>query len=274
MKYFTKENWTDKYDRFRGLKLAIHVVIGLVILLLVVLQFPFGTVGAGERGVQLQFNAVTGKVFGEGLYLRMPFVQKVKIVDVKIQKEQVDADAASKDLQIVKSTVALNFHLNPEQVSTIYKEVGILYKERLIDPAIQESVKASTSKFTAEELITKREFVREEVKTLLKNKMSPLGIVVDEFNIVNFDFSRVFNEAIEAKVTAEQNAFAARNKLEQIKYEAQQRVEEAKGKAEAITIESKALMNNPQVLELRALEKWNGVLPQVVSDAIPFINIK
>ena len=97
--------------------------------------------------------------------------------------------------------------------------------------------------------------------------------MVDEFNITNFEFSKVFNDAIEAKVTAEQSALAAKNKLEQIKFEAEQRVAEAKGKAEAITIESNALRSNPQILEMRALEKWNGTLPQVTGGAVPFISL-
>jgi regulator of protease activity HflC (stomatin/prohibitin superfamily) len=134
-------------------------------------------------------------------------------------------------------------------------------------------VKASTAKFTAEELITKRELVREDIKTQLRDRLKP-NIDVEEFNIVNFRFSKVFNEAIENKVTAEQQALAARNKLEQIKFEAEQKVAEAKGKAEAITIESNALRSNPQILELRALEKWNGALPQVTgSGGVPFINL-
>ncbi len=107
----------------------------------------------------------------------------------------------------------------------------------------------------------------------LLTRLKERDILVDEFNIVNFEFSKVFNEAIEAKVTAEQQALAAKNKLEQIKFEAEQKVAEAKGKAEAITIESNALRSNPQILELRALEKWNGVLPQVTGGAIPFINL-
>jgi prohibitin 2 len=115
--------------------------------------------------------------------------------------------------------------------------------------------------------------VRDDIKSLLKAKLKERDILVDEFNIVNFEFSKVFNEAIEAKVTAEQQALAAKNKLEQIKFEAEQKVAEAKGKAEAITIESNALRSNPQILELRALEKWNGVLPQVTGGAIPFINL-
>lgn len=135
-------------------------------------------------------------------------------------------------------------------------------------------MKASTAKFTAEELITKRELVRAEAKAALREKLEPRGIMVDEFNIVNFAFSGTFNSAIEAKVTAEQSALAARNKLEQIKFEADQRVAEARGKAEAIRIESDALRSNPQILELRALEKWDGVLPQVTGSSVPFINLQ
>ena len=248
--------------------------VSLGLLCLVIFFNSFGTIGAGERGVLLRFGAVTGNIKNEGLYFKIPFVEKVIKSDIKVQKEQVDADAASKDLQTVTSTVALNYHIDPNYVATIYQEVGVEYKIRIIDPAVQEAVKASTAKFTAEQLITKREMVREEIKTLLRERLHARGLIIDEFNIVDFNFSLSFNAAIEAKVTAEQNAFAARNKLEQIKFEAEQAVAEAKGKAEAITIEAQALQNNPQVLELRALENWNGVLPQVTGGAIPFVNIK
>ncbi len=138
---------------------------------------------------------------------------------------------------------------------------------------MQEAIKGSTAKFTAEELITKREMVRDDIKAELAKRLKEHDLVVDEFNIVNFEFSKVFNDAIEAKVTAEQSALAAKNKLEQIKFEADQRVAEAKGKAEAITIESNALRSNPQILELRALEKWNGTLPQVTGGAVPFVTL-
>ena len=196
-------------------------------------------------------------------------------MDVKIQKDEVEAPAASKDLQTVRSVVALNYHLDPEQVATVYQEIGIDYNSRIIAPSLQEAVKAGTAEFTAEELITKRPDVRERIKVLLTEKLTPRGIILDEFNIVEFEFSPTFNEAIEAKVTAEQDALAAQNKLERVKFEALQRIEEAKGKAQAITIESQALRNNPQVLQLRSLEKWDGKLPQFLgSDAIPFINIR
>jgi regulator of protease activity HflC (stomatin/prohibitin superfamily) len=124
-------------------------------------------------------------------------------------------------------------------------------------------------------VITKQEQVREDTNALLKARFLPQGMVIDGLNIVNFHFSKVFNDAIEAKVTAEQNALAAKNKLEQVKFEAQQMVEAANGKAKAIQVEASAIANNPLVLQLRALEKWNGILPQYTgSGSIPFIQIK
>ena len=135
-------------------------------------------------------------------------------------------------------------------------------------------MKASTAKYTAEELITKREAVRDEIKAHLIEKLNPRGIIVDDFNIVNFEFSESFNQAIELKVTAEQSALAAKNKLEQIKFEADQQVAEARGKAEALRIEASALQSNPQILQLRALEKWDGKMPAVMgSGATPFVDV-
>ena len=254
-------------------RMVVRIVLVVVVLVLLFWLSPFGTIGAGERGVHLRFTAPTGKVMGEGLYFLIPLMESVQRMDIKIQKEEMKSDAASKDLQTVHSVVALNFHVDPNQVMKIYQEVGLDFKNRIIDPAMQEAIKASTAKFTAEELITKRELVRDDIKAQLSTRLKDHDILVDEFNIVNFEFSQVFNDAIEAKVTAEQSALTAKNKLEQIKFEAEQKVAEAKGKAEAITIESNALRSNPQILELRALEKWNGTLPQVTGGAIPFINL-
>lgn len=247
------------------------VVVGLFIL---TVSWPLGTIGAGERGVLLRWSAVTGKVFGEGLYFRVPFADQIVTVDVKIQKEQITATAASKDLQTVNSTVAVNYHIDPAKVANVYQDIGVDFNSRLIDPALQESVKATTAKYTAEELITKREQVRDDVKSHLKDKLEPRGILIDDFNIVDFEFSQSFNEAIEAKVTAEQAALAAKNKLEQIKYEADQQIAEARGKAEALRVESEALKSSPQILQLRALEKWDGRLPLVTGGSVPFIDVQ
>jgi len=247
------------------------VAVGLAVLVLF-----FSTVviiTAGHVGVIKRLGAVT-RTIEPGLNVKTPFAEDVEILDTRVQKEETEADAASKDLQTVKAKVALNYRIQPNRAGDIVQQMGKEYKERVIDPAIQESVKASTSGFTAEELITKREAVREVIKIHLKNKLEFRGIIVDEFNIVNFDFSPSFNKAIEDKVTAEQNALAAKNKLEQIKFEAQQSIESAKGKAEAIRIEADALRANPQLLELRSIEKWDGKLPTFMGQgAVPFVNI-
>ena len=247
---------------------VLYIVIGIFLLFNAV-----GTVSAGERGILLQFGAVQDKVFDEGLYFKVPLVQTVVKMDVKVQKDEIEAGASSKDLQIVTSKIALNYHLDPDSVNKIWQEIGRNYNSRIIAPSIQEAVKSVTAKFTAEELITKREEVKEQIKFNLSERLSNSFIVVDEFNIIDFNFSPAFNEAIEAKVTAEQLKLKADRDLERIKIEADQNIASAQGKAEAIRIEANALRANPQVVELRWIEKWNGVVPQYWGNASPFIGL-
>ena len=247
-------------------------IVGTVVVLMIVFS-SFGTIGAGERGILLQFGAVKDKVLGEGLYFKIPFIQNVVKIDVKMKKDEVPASASSKDLQVVTSSIALNYHLDPAAVNKIWQEVGKDYNNRIIAPSIQEAVKATTAKFTAEELIIKREEVKEQIKENLYKRLLENHIIVDELNITSFDFSEAFNEAIEAKVTAEQLKLKAERDLERIKIEADQRVAEAIGKATAIRIEAQALSANPRIVELRWIEKWNGETPQYWGEASPFIGI-
>jgi regulator of protease activity HflC (stomatin/prohibitin superfamily) len=200
----------------------------------------------------------------------------VNIIDMKTQKLETDASAASKDLQVVKSKIALNYRVRPDNIAWLRQNIGLDYKSKIVEPAIQEAVKASTSQFTAEELITNRSLVRERMKEAMQlklNLLSNYSISIEEFNIVDFDFSEEFNKAIEAKVTAEQQALKAKNDLERIKIEAQQNVETAKGEAEAritkakaeamsIQIQSEALKTyGDQIIKLRTIEKWQGAVP-------------
>jgi regulator of protease activity HflC (stomatin/prohibitin superfamily) len=261
----------EKMKEMRVKKIISQIIFGIFALILIL--GAFGTVGAGERGVLLQFGAVKDKVFDEGLYVKIPFIQRVVIVDVKIQKDEIPASASSKDLQIVTSRIALNYHLAPESVNKIWQEVGKNYNARIIAPAIQEAVKAETAKFTAEELITKREIVKEQIKANLAERLLENFIIVDEFNIIDFDFSETFNAAIEAKVKAEQLKLKAEMDLKRIEVEAEQRVTEAQGKAKAIQIEAQALLANPKVVELRWIEKWDGKVPTYWGEASPFIGL-
>jgi len=256
-----------------------YAVSGAVLLVVLVLVLaPFTIIPAGHRGVVLTWGAVEQKVLGEGLNWRTPLAQHVIKMDVRIQKEETNAAAATKDLQTVSSKVALNFYLDPMKVATIYQTVGVNYMDTLISPVLQESIKAASARYTAEELVTKRELVREDIKALVVEKLSSHGIVVDGFNIVDFDFSQQFNAAIEAKVTAEQSALAAQNKLKQVEYEADQRVEQARAEAEAIKIQAEAIMSQggENYVNLKAIEKWNGVLPAqfVPGSALPFVTLK
>lgn len=243
------------------------------VIALILLFNTIGTVGAGERGILLQFGAVQDKIFGEGLYFKIPFIQQIQKIDVKIQKDEVPASASSKDLQVVTSRIALNYHLDPRSVNKIWQEIGQSYNARIIAPAIQEAVKATTAKFTAEELITKREDVKNQIKENLSERLNERFIVIDEFNIIDFDFSKAFNDAIEAKVTAEQLKLKAERDLERIRIEAEQKIAEADGKAKAIKTEAQALLENPRVVELRWIEKWDGKVPQYWGEANPFIGI-
>ena len=243
-----------------------------------ILSFVFGlvyTVNAGERGVLITLGKPSDSIIKEGLHFKIPLIQSVKKFDIKTQKDEVDATAASKDLQTVSAKVAVNYHLEQGSAPRIFQEVGTDYVNRILSPAIQESVKASTAQYTAEELITKRELVRESIKVLLISKMEHRGIIIEDVLITNFDFSPSFNQAIENKVTMEQNALAAKNKLQQIEFEAQQRITQAKGEAEAIKIQVDAItrQGGRDYVQLQAIQKWNGNLPQVTGGNIPFINI-
>ena len=253
----------------------VRIAIGALILVAAIVGMAaLGTIDAGHRGVHMRFSAVTGRVLDEGLYYIIPLVDSVREIDVRIQKDEVKASASSSDLQTVDSTVAVNYHLDPLRVAEIFQTVGMEYNTRLIAPALQEAVKATTAGYTAEELITKRSLVRDGIKALLREKLQPHGIIIDEFNIIDFTFSASFNASIELKVTAEQEALAAQNKLAQVKFEAEQAIELARGKAQAMEVEAKALTSSPQILQLRALEMWDGVIPRVVTDgAIPFISV-
>ncbi|MDH5526908.1 MAG: prohibitin family protein [Nitrospirota bacterium] len=250
------------------------LAIAAVLALFLLYNTAFVTVGAGERGVVFsKFGGVKEHVLGEGLHFKMPFFEEVITVDVKVQKVQPRAEASSRDLQTVTSTVAINFHVDPLKVAVVYQEVGLEFGSRIIDPAVQEAVKAVTAQYSAEELITQRSKVRDDIKEILRKRLAGFHILMDEFSIVAFDFSREFNAAIEAKQTAEQNALKASRDLDRIRVEAEQKVTQAQAEADAQRLQAQTI--TADILSLRAIEKWDGHLPQVVGGdgAVPFLNI-
>jgi regulator of protease activity HflC (stomatin/prohibitin superfamily) len=259
---------------------AIKIIVGIVIILIVLLIInPFVIVGAGERGVVLNFGAVQPTVWGEGIHVKIPIMQRVVRMDVRVHKSQTGAESVSKDLQDTHSTIAVNYHILPDKASWVFQNIGGEYKDRIIDPAVQEVVKAVTASYTAVELITQRERVRGEIKNHLKDRLIGYNIIVDDFSIINFKFSQQFTQAIEAKQTAEQFALKAQRDLERIKIEAEQKIAGAQAEAEALRLQKANI--TPELVRLRqieasmkAIEKWDGHMPQVTSGAIPFIDIK
>lgn len=255
----------------------IIILVTKIALIGFIILNPFVIIGAGQRGVVLNWGAVSGTVLEPGIHFRTPIVQKVVKFDVQTGKIQTKVIAYSKDIQTVDSTIALNFHVKPDGVNRIYQEVGRDYTGRIIDPAIQESVKAATANFTAQELIEQRPKVKDAITVSLSERLVKWEIIVDEFSIANFDFSDEYEKAVEQKQVAQQNALKAENDLKRIEVEANQRIAQARAEAEAIKIQAQAItqQGGSDYVNLQAVQKWDGKLPtQMIPGAtIPFINL-
>ncbi len=237
----------------------------VAILVVIVLLQSFVVVEPGQSGVVVTLGAVSDTVLAEGFHLKAPFTQSVVQINNRTQKVDVTGAAASKDLQTVTCEVAVNYKVLNASSASLYKNVGNNYEAVVISPAIQESIKAVTAQFTAEQLITERQAVSEQVKAQLSAKINPYGLTVEVFNIVNFNFSEEFNAAVEAKQTAEQQALKAQQDLNRIKIEAQQKVTQAQAEADSIKLIQDTLKTSPEYIEYMKWQKWDGVLPKVMT---------
>ena len=257
---------------------GVGVVVALAVLLPVV--NPTAIVPAGSRGVMTTFGKIDPQVFTEGLHFRIPLVQTMHLMDVRIQKGEGSGEAASKDLQSIRASVAVNYRIRPEAAVEVFRNFGQEIEYRLVLPSVQEAVKAATAMYTAEELITHRPEVRNKIRAHLNERIGRHGIAVEEFSITNFQFSKSFDEAVEAKITAEQQKLKADRDLQHIEVEAQQKIAQAKAEAESLRVQREQI--TPDLLKLReientklAIEKWDGRLPQtsVGGGAVPFLNL-
>ncbi len=251
--------------------------IAAVLLIAVgILSSAITIVPAGHQAVLLRFGAVTGSM-KPGIHLIIPYVNSVELMETRTQKESSEAQAASKDLQIVTTSLALNFHVDPSKVAAIYSRVGISYKDRIIDPVVQESIKMVTAKYTAEELIKSRAKVKAEVEDYLTERLREYDVIVEPagLSITNFNFSPEFNAAIEAKQVAQQDAEKQKYVLERAELEQQTEVTKAKGTAEAAKLKAAALQSQggSKVLAREWIDKWNGQLPTVTGGQGMIIDI-
>lgn len=262
---------------------SLIALIVIFVLAFATLASTFVTIPAGKRGVVTRFGAVTG-IMDTGLHGKIPFVDVVHKMNVKTVTINSEATggltAASKDLQDVKITTVVNYHVDASKVSNIYEQYRSVdnFQSDVIEPLMNETVKSTSAQFTAEELVTKRVEFSDSVSSLLAQRFLEKGAILEKFSVVNFNFSASFNASIEAKVTAEQDALTAKNKLEQVKFEAQQSIEKAKAEAESIRIQAQAIQNQggKEYVQLKAVEKWNGILPtqMIPGSTVPFINLK
>jgi prohibitin 2 len=306
--YGSKKRTTPEGEPLEGtgrsrsiVRIVIPIIIGIIIIS-VIASSSVRIVDAGNRGILVQFgNVATENSLDEGIHFVIPFRDNVVQIEVRTQKIVESATSASKDLQDVSTQVALNYHVNPDRAQVLYQQLGPDYANRVIVPAIQESVKQVTARFNAEELITNRETVKNQIEEQIKARLAPYNVIVDALSITEFAFSQQFTTAVESKVEAQQRALQAQNELRRIQIEAQQNeakaigeqkaniaraegikqsnVLQAEGEAQAITIIDAQLRNNPTYLEWLKATKWDGVLPLVTGGGsggqgnTPFIDI-
>lgn len=253
-------------------KYAVLAIVGIIGLSII--SDCFYTVTSGQRAIVFRFGQIKA-VESEGLHFKVPFMDSTLLVDVRTLKAESPAEAGTRDLQRVSTKVALNYHLDANVLKDTYSRVGLDVESKVIDPRIQEVVKAVVARYSAEDLLAKREEVKQEVEASLRSQLAGYNIAVEAIQITNFQFSAAFDHAIEAKQTAEQNALKAKNDLERIKIEADQKVAMAKAEAETIRIQAEAIraQGGAEYVQLKAIEKWNGELPQVSGGNTPFISL-
>jgi prohibitin 2 len=277
-------NWPkSRFPRSNMVKIA-GGVVALIIIIIIMSQATV-IVDAGHRGVVLYFGAVENRVLGEGVHFVIPFAEQVVQMEVRTQKYQAEADAASNDLQQVRTVIALNYRIDPSRADTLYENVGPNYEDRIIAPTIQESVKASVAKFNAEDLITKREIAKGVIAQAIKNTLASNDVLSENVFITNFEFSQAFGNQIEQKVVAFQKYLTEQNTLRSVQVIANQTVVQAQaaakanvaranGESQAIEIITSQLRSSPQYLQWQAINKWNGQLPYAFGGGgLPFFQL-
>ena len=266
----------DKAGNFSPFKLV--GLILAVILVVVFISASYVVIPAGHTGVALTFGKVEDTVLQEGLHFKVPFVQKIAVMDNRIVKLDVNTEAFSKDLQTITTVVAVNYHVGKENSQTVYKNVGLNFEEVLITPAVNEVLKAVTAKYTAVELVSSRAEVSMLLDDGLNEKLNNYGIFINELNIINWDFSEEYINAVEAKQVAEQNLIKTRTEQEQAlviaNTEAQKRVIAAEAEANEIKVLAEANAESNRILtesitdlliRYQTVAKWDGKLPTVMS---------
>lgn len=243
-------NSTAEVEVLNVPKVVVFGVIGLFILITIFSSFT--TVKSGEVGLKVRFGRITDSSITEGINFKIPYVDKIAKVNIKVQKAEMAIESSTKDLQIVNTNIAVNYRIDPEKASYLYKTVGNAYEETVLNPAIKESIKTAIAQYTAEEITVNRNEVSESCLKAIQEKVLKYGIVIEDFNLTDFGFSEAYSQAIEEKQVAEQNKQKA-------ELEAQAKIVQAQAEKEANDLLRQTLTE--EVLIQQFIEKWNGQLP-------------
>ena len=246
-------------------KIVLFSILGLFLLVTMVASFQ--TIRSGEVGLRVRFGKIIDSNLSEGFNLKIPYIEKIVKVNIKVQKVEIDTMAASKDLQDIDTVIAVNYRVEGDSASSLYRTVGNNYEDVILQPAIQESVKSVISKYTAEEVVTSRTEVSEKSLEELQAKVLKYGIKIESFNIINLTFSQEYSNAIEEKQVAEQ-------KLSTAKLEAEAKIVSAEATKKANDLMKQSLTDN--LIAKQFIEKWDGKLPSTYAgeDILSIFNIK
>lgn len=253
---------------------ATAIIVGLFILFLIVFQ-PMTIVGVGERGVKVTLGQTSPVALEEGVHFVMPLISTVKKMNVKTVKSNIDTMAQSKDIQQARIVYVVNYNLQPENAPKMWRTVGRDYVSVVVMPTVEGIVKDTIGKWNAQDIVANREKVASEVLFKLNEKLGPKYINVSDFQITEIQYSQAFEQAIESKVTAEQEALKAKNKTVQVQEEARQKIIASEAEAKSMAIRAQALTQNKNLVEYEAVQKWDGKLPQyMMGNSVPFVNLK
>ena len=253
-------------------KIVIFSVVGLF--MIITLFSSFKTIKSGEVGLKVRFGKIIDTSLEEGLNLKIPYIEKIVKVNIKVQKVELNTQSSSKDLQIISTKLAVNYKIAKDKASSLYKTVGNDYEKTILEPAIQESIKAVISRYTAEQTITMRNEVSDKCLEEINKKVKKYGIVIEEFNIIDLDFSEAYSQAIEEKQVAEQKVLTAQQELEKSKVEAEKKIVEAQATNKANELLKQNVTD--EVLMKQFIEKWDGKLPDTYAgkDVMSIFNLK
>jgi len=252
------------------------MALAIVILFIIFIVFcnPIAIVGVGQRGVRVTLGKVSPESLKEGIHAVAPLISRIHVMNVKTQKLSTPTEVYTKDIQQARISYVVNYNLMPQHVHEMYREVGMNYVDTILIPAVEGNIKDVIGKWNAQDLVANRATATADILGKLQSQLSKRYISVTSFQIIDINYSEVFERAIESKVTAEQEALKAKNKTVQVEEEAKQKLISAQAEAKSMQIRATALTQNKALVEYEAVQKWNGKLPEyMMGGSIPFINM-